>query len=45
MEQIGCVPNKVVKIHIDFEFDNPTRWNMGPANYRTMREQLRSAFD
>ncbi|MBU1308305.1 MAG: hypothetical protein KKE30_02070 [Gammaproteobacteria bacterium] len=37
--------NSAGKIHIDFEFDNPKRWNMGPANYRAMREQLRPAFD
>lgn len=33
------------KINIDFEFDNPKRWNMGPANYRAMREQLRPVFN
>ena len=37
--------NSAGKIHIDFEFDNPKRWNMGPANYRAMREQLRPAFN
>ncbi|MDP5189972.1 hypothetical protein [Rheinheimera baltica] len=37
--------NSAGKIHIDFEFDNPKRWNMGPANYRAMREQLRPVFN
>ncbi|WNO60344.1 hypothetical protein [Rheinheimera sp. MMS21-TC3] len=36
--------NSAGKIHIDFEFDNPKRWNMGPANYHAMREQLRPVF-
>ncbi|MFK7161351.1 hypothetical protein V6U78_09920 [Marinospirillum sp. MEB164] len=31
----------VGNIHIDFEFNDRERWNMGPANYRAMRENLR----
>lgn len=33
------------KIHIDFEFNDRERWNMGPANYRAMRENLRPSLD
>ena len=33
------------RIKIDFEFDDPKRWNMGPSNYIKMREALRPDFD
>jgi len=33
------------RIKIDFEFDDPKRWNMGPSNYIKMREALRPKFD
>lgn len=33
------------RIKIDFEFDDPKRWNMGPSNYIRMREELRPRFD
>ena len=33
------------QIKIDFEFDDPNRWNMGPTNYIKMREALRPVFD
>jgi hypothetical protein len=33
------------RIKIDFEFDDPKRWNMGPSNYIKMREELRPQFD
>jgi|GEM_PF-2039631 len=33
------------KIKIDFEFDNPARWSIGPGNMKEMREALRPKFD
>ncbi len=33
------------RIKIDFEFDDPTRWTMGPRNLRERREELRPSFE
>ena len=33
------------RIKIDFEFDNPKRWNMDPSNYIKVQEELRPQFD
>ena len=33
------------KIKIDFEFDNPNRWSITPANMKEMKELLRPKFD
>lgn len=33
------------RIKIDFEFDDPTRWSIGPGNLKEMREFLRPKFD
>lgn len=31
-------------LHVDFEYDNPKRWRIGPANFVQMREALRPVF-
>jgi len=33
------------RIKIDFEFDDPTRWSIGPGNLRERREELRPSFE
>jgi len=33
------------KVKLDFEFDNPSRWSITPANLKRIREELRPKFD
>jgi predicted nucleotidyltransferase len=33
------------RIKIDFEFDNPSRWSITPANMKQIREELRPYFN
>lgn len=33
------------KIKIDFEFDDPSRWSITPANMKQIREELRPSFE